>query len=484
MRSSGAPHRRWTLPVIGEEVGSDEGEPSWSMEDGSGSELELERPMEIRRLCGWSPSPTSAELTRNSPNELVSTLLIAIRCIISSHVSALWHWEERESERGCRSYRVAYRWGGGMATARRLGREIKMSSIIEDWISRANAKQRRGRAGRVKPGMCFCLYTHHRFEKVMRSFQVPEMLRVPLTELCLQIKSLALGGIKSFLLKAIEPPREDAISSAISTLYEVGAIESDEIMTPLGYHLAKLPVDVPIGKMLLYGAIFGCLSPILSIASCLSYKSPFVYPKDEKENVERAKLMLLTGKVGGTDGDEGGKQSDHLLVALAYSRWAKILHEEGTKAANHLCRSFFLSSSVMYTIRDMRIQFGDLLADIGLVNLPTRVSIFVEQRDRKMKDKLDRWFADASQPFNMYSHHSSIVKAIVCAGLYPNVAATEEGIAGPAQGSTRSSSSGIAIKEQPLWFDGRREVHIHPSSVNSSVKEFRHPFLVFLEKSV
>lgn len=47
-----------------------------------------------------------------------------------------------------------------------------MSSIVEDWISRANAKQRRGRAGRVKPGMCFCMYTCHRFEKMMRPFQV------------------------------------------------------------------------------------------------------------------------------------------------------------------------------------------------------------------------------------------------------------------------------------------------------------------------
>jgi hypothetical protein len=47
-----------------------------------------------------------------------------------------------------------------------------MSSIVEDWISRANAKQRRGRAGRVKPGLCFCLYTRHRFENVMRPFQV------------------------------------------------------------------------------------------------------------------------------------------------------------------------------------------------------------------------------------------------------------------------------------------------------------------------
>ncbi|KAK8952511.1 putative pre-mRNA-splicing factor ATP-dependent RNA helicase [Platanthera zijinensis] len=157
----------------------------------------------------------------------------------------------------------------------------KMSTMVEEWISQANAKQRRGRAGRVKPGICFCLYTLHRFEKLMRPFQVPEMLRMPLTDLCLQIKFLSLGDIKYFLLEAIEPPGEEAISSAVDLLYKVGAFEGYEELSPLGYHLAKLPVDVLIGKMMLHGAIFGCLSPVLSIAAFLSHKSPFLNPKED-----------------------------------------------------------------------------------------------------------------------------------------------------------------------------------------------------------
>jgi ATP-dependent RNA helicase DHX29 len=144
---------------------------------------------------------------------------------------------------------VVYVIDSGKHKENRYNPQKKLSSMVEDWISQANARQRTGRAGRVKPGICFSLYTRYRFEKLMRPYQVPEMLRMPLVELCLQIKLLGLGHIKPFLSRALEPPSEGAMTSAISLLHEVGAVEGDEELTPLGHHLAKLPVDVLIGKV-------------------------------------------------------------------------------------------------------------------------------------------------------------------------------------------------------------------------------------------
>uniref|UniRef100_A0A3Q7FA82 RNA helicase n=1 Tax=Solanum lycopersicum TaxID=4081 RepID=A0A3Q7FA82_SOLLC len=385
----------------------------------------------------------------------------------------------------------------------------KLSSMVEDWISQANARQCRGRAGRVKPGICFCLYTSYRYEKLMRPYQIilsyialmfsltsldpgdaaNAVSRIVLTnQIAITWKHKAIfmqfyifcstDFLTHFcLFKALEPPKDEAIMSAISLLYEVGAVEGNEELTPLGYHLARLPVDVLVGKMLLYGGVFGCLSPILSISAFLSYKSPFVYPKDERQNVERAKLALLSDKLGcETDSDSGNWQSDHLLMMVAYKKWEKILREKGVKAAKQFCSSYFLSSSVMYMIRDMRVQFGTLLADIGLINLPKKSEV-----DWKKKEKLGSWLSDISQPFNINSNHSSVLKAILCAGLYPNVSAREEGIATTALGNLKQSANNSA-KSNPAWYDGKREVHIHPSSINSDLKAFQYPFLVFLEK--
>ncbi|XP_052191701.1 DExH-box ATP-dependent RNA helicase DExH7, chloroplastic-like [Diospyros lotus] len=229
--------------------------------------------------------------------------------------------------------------------------------------------------------------------------------------------------------------------------------------------------------MMIYGAIFGCLSPILSISAFLSYKSPFVYPKDERQNFERAKLSLLADKLDApTESDTANRQSDHLLMMVAYRKWEKVLRENGVTAAQRFCRSYFLSNSVMYMIRDMRKQFGTLLADIGLINLPKTYQI-----EGKKNEKLDTWLSDMSQLFNIHSHHSSIVKAIICAGLYPNVAATEEGVVRTALGML-NQSAGPKTKGYPALYDGKREVYIHPSSLNSNLRTFQYPFVVFLEK--
>jgi len=126
----------------------------------------------------------------------------------------------------------------------------------------------------------------------------------------------------------------------------------------------------------------------------------------------------------------------------------------------------------------MRLQFGTLLADIGLIDLPKDS---MRPKEGSRKSNLEIWFSNMSLPFNAYARCTSVIKSVICAGLYPNVAASLEGVDPGALGG-RKPSDILFSKDRPRWYDGRREVHIHPSSVNHSLKAVQYPFLVFLEK--
>lgn len=92
------------------------------------------------------------------------------------------------------------------------------------------------------------------------------------------LQSLKLGKIKRFLAQALDSPSERAVENAIESLQLLDALDTMEDLTPLGHHLSNLPVDPKIGKIMLFGAMFSCLDPVLVIAAALSHKDPFVIP--------------------------------------------------------------------------------------------------------------------------------------------------------------------------------------------------------------
>ena len=106
--------------------------------------------------------------------------------------------------------------------------------------------------------------------------------------------------------RVLEPPSTQSISDAVKRLQDVGAFDSDYNLTPLGHHLGALPVDVRIGKLIVYGAIFCCVDSALTIAACLSHKSPFATPFDKRHEVDAKRKEFSTG------------YSDQLTILKAY----------------------------------------------------------------------------------------------------------------------------------------------------------------------
>lgn len=138
----------------------------------------------------------------------------------------------------------------------------------------------------------------------------PEILRTPLEELLLSIKVLRLGGVKDFLQRAINPPDLRAIDIALGLLESIGAVNKAEELTPLGQHLALLPVDPCIAKMMIMGAIFGCLDPILTIAAGISNKDPFTVSIEKRDQANAARRRFA-----------GSTLSDHIAIHNAFRVW-------------------------------------------------------------------------------------------------------------------------------------------------------------------
>nr|UZE37972.1 YTH domain containing 2 [Miichthys miiuy] len=289
-----------------------------------------------------------------------------------------------------------------------------VSMLKTVWISKASALQRKGRAGRCSPGICFHLFSRLRFNN-MQDFQVPQLLRMPLQELCLQTKLLAPSScpVAEFLSKAPQPPPTHAIKNAVEMLKKIDAMDHYEDLTDLGYHLADLPVEPHLGKMVLCAVVLKCLDPILTIACTLAYRDPFILPAQSAQ--KKAALHCRKRFASNTF-------SDHMALLRVFQAWQRARSDGWERS---FCEKNFLSQATMDMILGMRTQLLGQLRAIGFV------------RARGGSDIRD---------VNMNSENWAVVKAALVAGMYPNL---------------------VHLNRETAVLSSNREkkIHFHPTSI-------------------
>jgi ATP-dependent RNA helicase DHX29 len=389
----------------------------------------------------------------------------------------------------------------GRVKERRWDPKRGLASLGECFISRASAKQRRGRAGRVREGKCFSLYTSKRHDVLMKAHQEPEMKRAPLTEIVLQIASLGEGGSdsvdvggfdtdpRSVLNRAPEPPAEESIARAVDTLINIGALEQNYVkgkrgkndhtnddgeeeekeeeedkgleeneevalvITPLGKRLAMLPLDAALAKMLLFAVLLRCLAPALTIAAVVSHKDFWLASESDTttsaSSVFKKNLIKIDKE---NDSVAKGQISDQLVHAAAYEKWNEFAHD--ITAQKKWARENGCDHEVLKQIRDLRVQFFDALKAGKLL------------ASKGKKEDID----NMCKPWNSDAKKATFIKAALCAGLYPNLSFADATEIANNQSSKRASTA--ADKKTIFeWKDSRNaDVFPHPSSLVSKIE--------------
>jgi len=237
----------------------------------------------------------------------------------------------------------------------------KVNTLLPMFVSRANAVQRKGRAGRCRHGVCFHLMSRTRYSGLPAE-QVPEMCRTPLDELCLQVRALldsaeadaifnADTTVAEFFAKCPTPPSTSSILNAMDLLRKLGALDANEGITKLGRILAALPVEVRAGKTLLLGAFLKCPGVALTLACSSGFRDVFVVPlgAGERAAAKAARARFAAGQ-------QGVAESDHAASLGAYALYMATKRRAGAGAARALAANSFLQANTLETLEQMRAQ--------------------------------------------------------------------------------------------------------------------------------
>ena len=177
----------------------------------------------------------------------------------------------------------------GFARINRYSYRSKLQRLPIEPISQASADQRKGRCGRVAPGVCYRLYSEHDMQS-RPAFTDPEIRRVNLAGVVLQMRSFNLGNITTFPF--IDPPDPRAVKDAMLLLTELRALQDDKL-TDAGHAMARLPVDPRLARMLVEADAQGALRELLIIASGIAVIDPRERPADKVQAADTAHEQFL-----------------------------------------------------------------------------------------------------------------------------------------------------------------------------------------------
>jgi RNA helicase HrpA len=226
---------------------------------------------------------------------------------------------------------IAYVVDSGTARISRYNAQARIQGLPVEEISQASARQRTGRAGRVKPGVCIRLYSEKNFLE-RDAYTEPEIRRSNLANVVLQLRSL---GISIDEFEFIQSPLRSAFRGAYRTLFELGALSSADAnaeVTPFGREMSKLPMDVALSAVLLRSREKGVLQPAIIVCAALSLQDVRLIPQEETEKQKAREIHKQFGKY----------KSDFLLYIVIWNSFILELGEGSLNKLRKYCEKKYL----------------------------------------------------------------------------------------------------------------------------------------------
>ena len=269
--------------------------------------------------------------------------------------------------------RIHYVVDPGLARVKRYSPRLKLDRLHVEPVSQASADQRKGRCGRIAPGTCYRIYSEADFES-RAAYTDPEIRRAALAGVILRMLSLGLGGdgdrggkrrrgrgdgerrsdanlVEDFPF--IDPPDPRAIADGWQQLAELGAVDAQRRLTPIGRTMAKLPVDVKLARMLVAAQAHGCLHDMLAIASFLGIQDPRERPADQRAAADNAHAQFRDPK------------SEFVGILRLWEAY-RLVHEASTQSQlRKWCERHFLGFLRMREWRELHRQLKLQCEELG-----------------------------------------------------------------------------------------------------------------------
>lgn len=236
----------------------------------------------------------------------------------------------------------------GMVKAKRFNPDSGLEVLAVQRVSKAQAWQRAGRAGREDSGFCYRLYTEDEFDNLI-PMTVPEIQRCNLAGVMLQLMALGIPDVMNF--DFMSKPSSEAVRSAMEHLQLLGAVEKNDgivVLTALGKKMASFPLEPRYAKTILLSPEFSCLEEVISIVSLLSVDTVLYNPPARRDEVQAARKKFTSS------------EGDHVTLLNIYRAFKKV---SGNK---DWCRENFVNSRNMSLVKEVQTQLKEICLKLNL----------------------------------------------------------------------------------------------------------------------